>query len=100
MAGSFRRSPDDRDDSVDATAASSEPTLESIERELRDAFFGFIAFAHLVRGDPRIPNEVHHTAGLMADEAERARALSEQLVERARTAEGDSLRRELAAGVH
>jgi hypothetical protein len=99
VAGFIRRSPDDRDDSVDATASSAEPTLESIERELRDAFFGFLAFAHLVRGDPRIPNEVHHTAGLMVDEAERARALSEQLVERARTAEGDAPPEKLAAGV-
>ena len=101
MAGPFRRS-GDRDQHLDATASPVpvEPTLESIERELRDAFFGFLAFAQLVRGDPRIPIEVHHTAALMADEAERARVLSEQLVERARTAEADPPHKELAAGVH
>jgi hypothetical protein len=100
VAGSIRRSAAEREERLDAPEPATERSLESIERELRDAFFGFLAFAQLVRGDPRIPNEVHRTAGLMADEAERARALSEQLVERARTAEGDPPRRELPAAIH
>jgi CheY-like chemotaxis protein len=54
-----------------------------LAHELGNRLAAIVAFSHLIRTDPRLPDDLHDQAELLVQEADRTRALVEELLESA-----------------
>jgi CheY-like chemotaxis protein len=52
-----------------------------LRHELGNRLASIVAFSHLIQTDPRLPAELHDQAELLIEEADRTRALVEELLE-------------------
>ena len=61
-----------------------DPAAADLAHELGNRLAAIIAFSHLIRTDPRLPDDLHDQAALLEEEADRTRKLVEQLLASAR----------------
>jgi CheY-like chemotaxis protein len=54
-----------------------------VAHELGNRLAAIVAFSHLIRTDPRLPDDLHDQADLLIEEADRTRILVEKLLDRA-----------------
>ena len=54
----------------------------NVAHELGNRLAAIVAFSHLIRTDPRLPDDLHEKADLLVEEADRTRILVEALLDR------------------
>ena len=57
-----------------------DPAAADVAHELGNRLAAIVAFSHLIRTDPRLPEDLHDQAALLVDEADRTRQLVERLL--------------------
>jgi CheY-like chemotaxis protein len=67
-------------------ADSADPTVD-VAHELGNRLAAIVAFSHLIRTDPRLPDDLHEQAELLTGEVNRTRQLVEGLLATAATRE-------------
>ena len=68
-----------------------------LAHELGNRLAAIIAFSHLIRTDPRLPDDLHEQADLLATEAARTRDLVAEILERTAGRDGSAGTRESVA---
>ena len=58
--------------------------VSGVAHELNNPLAAIIAFSQLLRGDPRLPEDMRHDAGLLVQEADRTRRIVQNLLDFAR----------------
>jgi CheY-like chemotaxis protein len=61
----------------------AEPTRADLRHELGNRLAAIVAFSHLIRTDPRLPDDLHDQAALLGEEADRTRELVERILDAA-----------------
>jgi CheY-like chemotaxis protein len=61
----------------------AEPTRADLRHELGNRLAAIVAFSHLIRTDPRLPDDLHDQAALLGQEADRTRELVERILDAA-----------------
>jgi CheY-like chemotaxis protein len=69
----------------DPSDPARQPATGELAHELGNRLAAIVAFSHLIRTDPRLPDDLHDQAGLLVEEADRTRQLVEQLLDATRT---------------
>jgi CheY-like chemotaxis protein len=70
------------DDGTDPATDKAARATGDLAHELGNRLAAIIAFSHLIRTDPRLPDDLHEQADLLATEAARTRDLVAEILER------------------
>jgi CheY-like chemotaxis protein len=71
-----------QDDETDPATDKPARAAGDLAHELGNRLAAIIAFSHLIRTDPRLPDDLHEQADLLATEAARTRDLVAEILER------------------
>jgi CheY-like chemotaxis protein len=66
----------------DADKSPPERSRADLAHELGNRLASIVAFSHLIRTDARLPQDLHDQADLLVQEADRTRAIVEEILER------------------
>jgi CheY-like chemotaxis protein len=69
-------------------ASAPPPDLAELSHELGNRLASIIAFSHLIRTDPRLPDDLHEQAELLVEEAGRTRVLVARVLDAAAPSAG------------
>jgi CheY-like chemotaxis protein len=76
-----------QDPEATATPPATEPAdVDELSHELGNRLASIVAFSHLIRTDPRLPDDLHDQARLLAEEAGRTRDLVARILNAAAAA--------------
>jgi CheY-like chemotaxis protein len=79
--------------------SAGDPTRSELSHELGNRLAAIVAFSHLIRTDPRLPDDLHDQAELLEQEAARTRELVERILDSGVSGSPSSARPASAVGV-